>query len=107
VRKPLRRKDARDGQQMCNLLSLPGAPAQHRSSAAYLNVGKDALLGYVRDGTLAVVRPTRPHDPRMTGYRQGRSRRKLASSTTTRCGVSCSTALTWIGLPMRGGRGRD
>jgi hypothetical protein len=45
---------------------------------SYLSVGKDALLGYVRDGALRVVRPARPHDARMNGYRQGPSRRKLA-----------------------------
>lgn len=53
------------------LLTLPHA-------CEYLSLGKDALLGYVRDGTLRTVRPPRPHDARSAGFRQGPSRRKLA-----------------------------
>jgi hypothetical protein len=53
-------------------------------ACAYLSLSPDSLRGFVADGSLSVVRPTRPRTRRARGYRLGRSRRQLVNENTLR-----------------------
>jgi excisionase family DNA binding protein len=53
-------------------------------AARYLGISRDTLLGYVRDGSLAVTRPLRAQTARARGYRNGKSRRTVLNAGTLR-----------------------
>ena len=53
-------------------------------AARYLNLCPEILREYIRSGRLRPVRPPRPDTARAHGYRQGHSRRTVASDRVRR-----------------------
>lgn len=65
---------------------LPGWPRLLTidQAAEYVGLSRYSLAEYVADGTLPVTRPIRPNTPRAYGYRDGKSRRTVASAQLRR-----------------------